>query len=83
MNSVRLAAVAAALLVIGGLSGALLQAQSVRAASPTYKVVHTPVNSGAPQSAAQLEKFLNDQSAEGWRLQSDIDAKLFIFERRP
>ena len=77
MNRLGVVAVATASLAAGGLLGTLSHSQSARAQTPAYKVMQITV-----QNAAQLEKFLNEQAAAGWRYHTDIDQRLFIFERR-
>ena len=77
MKKSALVATVALSLGTGALVGALLQGQSARAQAPAYRVLQATV-----QNAAQLEKFLNEQAAAGWRYNTDIDKKLFIFERR-
>jgi hypothetical protein len=79
MRRLGLAAAVAVALSTAGLLGALVHSQAARATMPGYKVVEISVEN---TNAAQLEKMLNEHSAGGWSLHSEIDERLFIFERR-
>lgn len=77
MKRFALAASLALAVAVGGLAGALLQGHSAIAQTPPYKVLQSD-----PKNAAQLEKLLNEQAGAGWKYLTDIDKKLFIFEKR-
>jgi hypothetical protein len=59
--------------------GAAFNGQPARADMQGYKVIEMSVDE---VEAADLEKMLNEQVAGGWRLHSQMDDRLFIFERR-
>ena len=77
MNRLSILAVATASLAVGVVLGTFLHDQSARAQAPAYKVLQMTA-----RNAGQLEKILNEQAGAGWHYNSDIDNKLFIFERR-
>jgi hypothetical protein len=79
MRKLGLVAVVATVLAVGGFLGATFNGQSARAGMPGYKVIEM---SAEDTDAATFEKMLNEQAADGWRLHSEIDERLFIFERR-
>jgi hypothetical protein len=77
MQKWTLSAALAGALATGTLIGATLSLRSAQASPPAYKVV-----TASPQTAAQLEKLLNEHGSGGWRYVSDIDRQLFIFEQK-
>jgi hypothetical protein len=79
MRKLGLAALVAATLAGGGLLSTAFNGQPARADMQGYKVIEMSADEA---EAADLEKMLNEQVVGGWRLHSQVDDRLFIFERR-
>ncbi len=51
---------------------------------PAYRVTKWPVNSPDRPYLEDVERYLNQMAAEGWKLHGDLagqGAKMFVFER--